>query len=98
MPVSSSHDLANAPDVVGWNVFVKEIAHRVDEDLPRAPPMKRLIEFFGNEPEVETLFERVSGHTAETLREKLRIAEFAARAHLRAAPDWIPCRIRPLNR
>jgi hypothetical protein len=47
--------------------------------------MQRLIKFFGNEPEVETLFERVSGHTAETLREKLRIAEFAARAHLRAA-------------
>jgi hypothetical protein len=60
--------------------------------------MQRLIEFFGNEPEVETLFERVSRHTAETFCEKLRIAEFAARAHLRAAPHWVPSRIRPLNR
>lgn len=33
VPVSSSHDLPNAPDVVGWNVFVKQVAHRVDEDL-----------------------------------------------------------------
>ena len=34
VPVSTSHDIADAPDVVGWNVFVKEVAHRVDENLP----------------------------------------------------------------
>jgi transposase len=50
VPVSSPHDLSNARDVVGWNVFVKEVAHRVDKDLPRASPMQRLIELFRNEP------------------------------------------------
>ena len=98
VPVSPSHDVANARDVVGWNVLVKEVAHRVDEDLPRASPVQRLLELFGNESEVEALLERVSRHTAETFREQLRVAELAARAHLRAAPDGIPRRVRPLNR
>ena len=39
MPVGSSHDVANARDVVGWNVFVKEVAHRVHENLPWSSPL-----------------------------------------------------------
>ena len=34
---------------------------------------------------------------AETLREHLRVAEFAARAHFRAATHGVPRRNRPLN-
>ena len=98
MPVSSLHDLSNATDVVGWNVFVKEVAHRVDEDLPRASPVQGLLKPFGHESQVEALLERVPRHAAETLREHLCVAEFAARAHLRAAADRVPRRIRPLNR
>src|SRR5206468_8046025 len=30
VPVSSPHDVPDARNVVGWNVFVKEVAHRVD--------------------------------------------------------------------
>jgi hypothetical protein len=48
MPVSSSHDVSNTTDVVGWNVFVKEVAHRVDEDLPRASPVQRLLKLLGH--------------------------------------------------
>src|SRR5688500_13706031 len=98
MPVSSSHDLSNATDVVGWNVFMKEVAHRVDEDLARASPVERLLKLFGHQPQVEALLEGVSRHAAKTLREHLRVAEFAARAHLRAAADGVPRRVRPLNR
>lgn len=33
VPVSPSHNLADARDVVGGNVLVKEVAHRVDKDF-----------------------------------------------------------------
>jgi histone H3/H4 len=98
VPVGPSHDVANARDVVGWNVLVKEVAHRVDEDLPRASPVQRLLKLLWHESQVEALLEGVSRHAAETLREHLCVAEFAARAHLRAAADGVPRRVRPLNR
>jgi len=69
VPVGPSHDIANACDVVGWNILVKEVAHRVDEDFPWASPMQRLIELFGNESEIEALLEWVARHTAETFCE-----------------------------
>ena len=94
MPVSRAHNVANACDVVGWNVLVKEVAHRIDENLPWASPMQRLIELFRNESEIEALLERVSRYIAETLREQLRIAEFATRTHLRTAPHRVPSRVR----
>lgn len=98
MPVSLSHDLSNATDVVGWNAIVKEVAHRVDENLPRATPVQWLLKLFGHQSEVEALLEGVSRHAAEALREHLRVAELAARAHLRAAANRVPRRVRPLNR
>jgi hypothetical protein len=61
MPVSLSHDLSNATAVVGWNVIVKEVAHRVDEDLPRAPPVQWLLELFGHQSEVEAVLEGCPG-------------------------------------
>jgi hypothetical protein len=97
MPVGPLHDVANARDVVDRNVFVKEVAHRVDENLSRAAPVQWLIELFRNESEIETLLERVSWHSAESFCEQLRIAELAARTHLRAAPDRIPRCVRPLD-
>lgn len=57
VPVGPSHGVANASDLVGWNVLVKEVAHRVDEDLPRAPPVQRLIELFRNQSEIGALLE-----------------------------------------
>lgn len=98
MPVSSPHHLSDAPDVVGWNAFVKEVAHRIDEDLARASPVQRLLKLLGHQSQVKALLERVSRHAAETLREQLRVAKFAARAHLRAAANGVPRRVRPLNR
>jgi hypothetical protein len=97
VPVSTSHHVAAARDVLVWNVLVKEVAHRVDKNFPWTSPMQWLIEPFGNESEIEPLLERVSRHTAETFREQLRIAEFAARAHLRAAADGVPGCVRPFD-
>ena len=41
---------------------------------------------------------RAEGVFPSAFREQLRIAELAARTHLRAAPHWIPGCVRPLNR
>jgi hypothetical protein len=97
VPVGPSHNIADTCDVVGWHVLVKEVTHRVDEDLPRPSPVQRLLQLFGHESQVEALFKRVFGHTSEALGEELRIAEFAARAHLRAAADRVPRRVRPFD-
>jgi hypothetical protein len=62
VPVSTSHNVADARDVLEWNVLVKEVAHRVDKDLPRASPVQRLLELLGHDSQVEALLERVSRH------------------------------------
>ena len=98
VPVGSSHDVADASDEIGRDVFVEQVAHRVDEDLPRPFPVQRLLQLLGHESEIEALFKRVSGHTAKALSEDLRIAELAAGAHLCAASDRVPSRVGPLNR
>jgi hypothetical protein len=43
VPASPSHNVADARDVVGWNVLVKEVAHRVDKDLPWPLAAQRLL-------------------------------------------------------
>jgi hypothetical protein len=59
--------------------------------------MQRLLKFLRYESQVEALLERVPWDPAETLSEDLRIAELAARAHLRAAADRVPRRICPFD-
>jgi hypothetical protein len=98
VPISTPHNVADALDVVEWNVLVKEVAHRVNKNFSWPSPVQWLIEFFWNQSKIEALLERVAWHPPEAFCEELRVAESAARAHLRAASDWIPRRIRPLNR
>jgi len=43
MPVRFRHDIEGSADVLVRHRLVKQIAHRVDEDLPRLPPAKRKI-------------------------------------------------------
>ena len=43
VPIGPPHDLAHRGDVGGRHVFVKQVAHRVDEDLSRSTPRERLI-------------------------------------------------------
>jgi hypothetical protein len=58
--------------------------------------VQRLLKLLGHESQVEALLERVS-RQRETLREHFRVAEFAARAHLRAAPNRVPRGVRRFN-
>ena len=74
---------------------MKQVAHRVHEHHLWSSPAERLGEFVRNKPQVESLFVGVTLHAAEPLGERLRIAVLASRADLRAAPNWIPGRVRP---
>src|SRR5437762_525745 len=49
MPIGERHHLSNSEDVVVRYIFVKEIAHRIDEDHPGGAPFQWFFEFLGNE-------------------------------------------------
>ena len=98
VPVGTPHHLANTPDVLGWNVLVEEVAHRVDEYLSRASPMQRLFELLWHESEVEPLFERMPWNTSKAFCECLRVAEFATGTNLGASANGVPSCVGPLDR
>jgi hypothetical protein len=97
VPVGTPHHLTNTPDVLSWNVLVEEVAHRVDEYLPRASPMQRLFELFWHESEVKSLLERMPWDTSKAFCECLRIAEFATSTNLGASANGIPSCVCPLD-
>ncbi len=97
VPAGAAHHRADGRDEVDWHVFVKQIAHGVNEDSSRAAPRQGLVQLLRHEPEVETLFERMSGHASEALGERLRVAVRAAGADLGAATDRVPGGIRPFD-
>ena len=97
MPVCLIHDLCNPADVIIRNVFVEQIAHRIDEDHPGGPPAERLQELFRNEPKVESLLVRVARHSTKALCESFSVAMRAAGADLRASPHRIPGCVSPFD-
>jgi hypothetical protein len=103
------HHRTHAIDERVGHVRVKQVAHRVDEHLPRLLPAQRLIEpvlvrhYVGERALPINRFALRSGAddllSSEHLgREALGVAVRAARAHLRAAGDRIPRRVSPLDR
>src|SRR5262249_18692524 len=97
VPVGSTHDVTDLRDELSRHVFMKQVAHRVYEDLSRPFPMQRLLQFLGHETQFEAVFKRVPRDAAETLSEDLCVTEFAARADFCAAAYRVPCRVRPFN-
>lgn len=79
------------------NIGMKEIAHGVHENAARDTPSNRIAELFRDQPEIEPEFERMPLHSAESLRESLRVAVLASGTDLRAAPHRVPGSVRPLD-
>ena len=97
MPIGALHGVEYALDVLGGNILVEEIAHRIDEDELWTPPLHGLFEAFGAKGQVEARLERVSLDATKTLRKALGIAMVATGANLRAAGDRVPSAVSPLD-
>jgi len=57
---------------------MEQIAHRIDEDAPRLPPLQRLLQSLRSEGKIEAGFKRMAGDTAKSLGEALGVTEVAA--------------------
>src|SRR5690606_8252522 len=97
VPACLAHHLADARNVGDRHALVKEIAHRVHENLPRRAPPQWLIELLWYQAQVEPLLERVAGNAAKPLGECLGITVLAAGADLRTPADRVPGGVRPLD-
>src|SRR5947207_2212319 len=97
MPVRLLHDFGNLNYVLSRNTLVEQVAHAVDKHHPRPAPTQGLTEFFRHQPQVETLFIRMSRHISESFRERFGVTMSASRADLGAAANRIPGGIRPFN-
>ena len=53
MPIGALHRVEYALDVLGGNVLVEEIAHRIDEYELRMPPVYRLFEALGAKGQIK---------------------------------------------
>lgn len=98
VPVSRQHDICDLSDVIVWNGFMKQVAHGVHEDSSWRPPGKGDIKLIRNEPEVETLLEGVSLHSAKAFGKCLSVAVCAPSADFCATAHRVPRRIGPFDR
>lgn len=87
VPVRRSHDLGDQHDVLIWNILVKQVTHRIDEDNLLLRPGEWLRQLVRHQSQVEALLVRMSRHTTKSFSERLGIAMGAPGADLRAAPN-----------
>ena len=92
------HDVENVMDELLRDPFVEEVAHRIDEDQPRALPTQRLLQPGRPDAKVEPLLVGMAGDPAPALSERLGVAVSAAGRHLVAPGHGVPRRLRPLDR
>ena len=97
MPGGVLHDCRDHLYVFVWYLFVKEITHRIHEDHPRLAPANRVEQFFGNQPNIETLFVGMTRNAAKALSEDFCIAMRTAWTELAAASYWIPSSVGPFD-
>jgi hypothetical protein len=68
------HDLEDPTQVLDRDVFVEEVAHRVDEDRSGTPPPQRLLETLRPQPKVEALLVWMVRNSSPSLCEGLGVA------------------------
>ena len=97
VPVGTLHHADNRFDVIVWNVFVKQVTHRVHEDHARLRPAKRLKKFLWNKAQIEALLVGMPRDASKPFGKCLRIAMSATGADFGAAPNGIPRGVGPLD-
>ena len=68
------HHVEDLQDEIERDVLVEQVAHRIDEDHARLPPMQRQIEHVRMERELKAVTVVGLAHGAEPLRHALGVA------------------------
>src|SRR5260370_27672789 len=97
MPRGFTHYFGYGYNERSWNVFVKQIAHRIHKDHFCLRPSKRIEKALWHQTKVEPLLVWMARHTPKTLCERLRVAVSTARANLCTPPDRVPGRVGPFD-
>ena len=79
------------------DIFVKEIAHGVDENGAGLFPIERYLQSMRVQGELEAVGIVGAAHRLEAAREAFGVAVFAAGTDLRAAGDGVPSGLSPFN-
>jgi len=86
----AGHDVENFLDEIEGDIFMKEVAHGVDEDGARLFPAEGDIESLGLEGQAEAVAVVGLAHGAEAAGESFGVAVLAAGADFGAAGDGVP--------
>ncbi|HEY6283983.1 MAG TPA: hypothetical protein VIW22_08680, partial [Nitrososphaerales archaeon] len=97
MLMCPAHGVKHGNNEVRWNIFVKQVADRIDKDAPWLLPAEWPIQAIGPAFEVKSLLKVMAWHTANALSEGPGIAPVTPWAHFRAACDGVPACIRPFD-
>jgi hypothetical protein len=97
MALGPNHYVEHPLDELKWDVRMKQIAHRVDEDDPWPFPLERLVESAGPKAQVESLLVRMAWNPPPTFGKRFGVAVRAARGHLRAPGHRVPRGLRPFD-
>jgi hypothetical protein len=76
---------------------MKKITHAVDEDPPRLAPSEWEFELVALKRDRESVSISRIAHRPKPHGEPFRVAILATRTYFRAACDWIPSRVGPLD-
>ena len=97
VPVGFFHGVEYAVDEWRRNVLVEQVAHGIDEDLPRSFPCQRLFHSFRAQCQIEALLVWVPRHPSEPFRETLSVAIGAPLGNFGAPGYRIPGGVSPFD-
>jgi hypothetical protein len=97
MPVSVVHCIKYTINKALGNIFVEEVAHRIYKNHSRPTPLLRLINPVWPKLQVEPVFEWMASNAPKALGKAFSVAVVTAATYLRAAGDWVPSSISPLD-
>jgi hypothetical protein len=81
VPLGFPHDIEDRPDELQRDVFVKQVAHRVDKDHSGLRPTQGLLQSFWATLKIKATLVRVAWDASEALGKGFGVAMGAARAH-----------------
>src|SRR3972149_4199271 len=97
MPTGSAHYFEYLTNEFERNIFMKQIAHRIDEDTSWFLPGKRQFQRARMHRKREPIPVMRISHLLKSFCKTLRVTIFASGADFGAAGEWIPGSFCPLN-